>query len=136
MVFLLTYRKHLILFNMFFLLSKPEYYYIHGRTNECFILYLSSTKQFTSINGYDFNFAAVKISTPQGTVLGSTFILNLHHWFKESQEFCKVNHSVTLLMTQTYFILVNRLINLIKIVNLDIKFCFLYKRVQKFCESG
>ena len=39
-------------------------------------------------------------------------------------------------MTQTYFILVNQLINLIKIVHLDIKFYFLYKRVQNFCESG
>ena len=39
-------------------------------------------------------------------------------------------------MTQTYFILVNQLINLIKIVNLDIKFCFLYKREQNFSESG
>ena len=79
MVFLLTYRKHLVLFNMVFLLSKPEYYYIHGRTNKWFISYLSSAKQFASINGYDLNFAAVKINTPQGTVLGSTFILNLHH---------------------------------------------------------
>ena len=51
------------------LLSKLDYYGIHGKSNNWFNSYLSNRKQFLSINGYDSWFAEINCGVPQGSVL-------------------------------------------------------------------
>ena len=83
------------------LLSKLEHYGICGLANEWFKSYLSSKKQYVSINGYDSNLADVKFGVPQGLVFGPPLFLSYINDLHQALKFCKVYH---LQMTQTYLI--------------------------------
>ena len=92
------------------LLSKSEHYDLRDLANEWFKSYLPNRKQYVSFNGYDSNFADVKFGVPQGSVLGQLFFLIYIN------DLIQTIKSITLLMTQTYFILVNHLIDLINML--------------------
>ena len=57
------------------LLSKLEHYDIYSLANEWFKSYLSSRKQYVSINSYDSNLADIKFGVPQRSVLGLLLFL-------------------------------------------------------------
>ena len=76
------------------LLSKLDYYGIHGISNNWFKSYLSNDKQFVSINGYDYNgLAVINCGVPQGSVLGLLLFLlyiNLIHNTHNTQSSNKI----------------------------------------------
>ena len=60
------------------LLKKVEYYGVREISIKCFASYLSSRKQFVSINCYKSNPADVKCGMPQGSILGFLFTLTVY----------------------------------------------------------
>ena len=55
------------------LMKKLDYYGVRGISNKWFATYLSTRKQFVSINGYKSNLADLKCGVPQGSTLGDLF---------------------------------------------------------------
>ena len=95
----------------YFLWSRLEHHDICGLANDWFKSYLSYRKQYVSINDYDSNLAAVKFGAPQGSVFCLILFEIYVNDLKQAFKICK---SITLLlMTQTYFILINQAIDLI-----------------------
>ena len=74
------------------LLSKLDYYGIRGILNNWFKSYLSSCKQFASIDGYDSWLAEIKCCIPQGSVLGPLLFLLYINDLNQAIKFCKVHH--------------------------------------------
>ena len=58
------------------LLSKLDYYGIHGISNNWFKSYFANCKQFVSINCYDSGLAEIKCVVPQGSLLGPLLYIN------------------------------------------------------------
>ena len=78
--------------NYVILLSKLEHYGIHSLDIEWFKSYLSSRKQYVSINGYDSNLADVKFGVSQRSVLGPLLFLIYSNDSNQALKFCKVHH--------------------------------------------
>ena len=93
MVFLLTYRKHSILYvEHDILLSKLDHYGKRGLDNVWLKSYLSNRKQYVSVNGYDSNLADAKFGVPQETFLGPLLLLIYSNNLNQALRFYKVHH--------------------------------------------
>ena len=73
------------------LLSKREHYGVRGPANDWFKSYLSSRKQYVSVNGYDSNLADVKFGVPQGSVLCPLLFLIYIMDLNQTLKVCKVH---------------------------------------------
>ena len=116
-VFLLTYRKHLILLNMTFFYQNLNIM-VCGLANEWFKSYLSKRKQYVSINGHDSNLADVEFGVPQGSLFGLLLFLIYINDLNQTLKFCKVHHFADDTNLLHFSKSVNRLN---KYVNLDLK---------------
>ena len=100
------------------LLSKLEHYPICGLANEWFKSYLSNSKQYVSINGYDSNLADVKFGIPRGSVIGPLLFLIYINDLNQALKFRKVHHFAD----DTNFINFSKSVDgLNKYINLDFK---------------
>ena len=89
---------------------------LQGISNNWFKSYLSSRKQFVSINGYDSGLAEIKCGVPQGSVLRSPIFVI--HKLSQAIKFCKVHHFAD----DTNLLYVGKSIKeLNKLVNYDLK---------------
>ena len=86
------------------LLKKLEYYGIKGCANNWFKAYLTNRKQFTSINGFDSDYADMKFGVPQGCVIGPLLFLIYINDLHAAIQFSTVHHfadDTNLLVTNT-----------------------------------
>ena len=100
------------------LLSKLNHYGVRGLTNNWFKSYLTASKQYVSINGYNSSLSSIANGVPQGSVLGPLLFLLYINDLHSAIKFCKAQHFAD---DTNLLFLTNSIKKVNKLINTDLK---------------